>query len=202
MSRQNHILSLAFSAFAAFAAIPAWHGTAQAADSGGPMMLVAKRTVQDPMYGSSVLLVTHMAGGGHIGFIVNKPTPVKVAQAFPDHQPSNAGESLFLGGPVIHNVLFAVVNRRDSPGGDSLQLAPDLFVAAGADTVKGILEKEPEHARFIVGAVVWEPGELAAEVLAGAWYTMEPDSELLLRRQTDRLYEDAVNRAERLASTI
>lgn len=200
MSTPNRSLVVAF---AAFVAVAAWNQPAQAADSSGPVMLVAKRVVHHPLYGSSVLIATPLPEGGHVGFIVNKPTTVKLAHVFPEHGPSKSVvEPLFLGGPANTNMVFAVVNRHDSPGADSLQLAPDLFVATAEATVDGIIEKDAAHARFFVGAVVWAPGELDAEVKAGAWFTLEPDSELLLRRKTLGLYEEAIGRAERVESFI
>ena len=52
------------------------------------------------------------------------------------------------------------------------------------------------------GAVVWAPGELDAEVEAGAWFTLDPDPELLLRRTTAGLYEETIGRAVRAGRAI
>ena len=201
--RQHPALSIAFAVFAVFVGICAWNAPAQAADSTGPLMLVAKRVVHHPLYSSSVLIVTPLPNGGHLGFIVNKPTTVKLAEAFPGHAASKrVVEPLFIGGPANTDIVFALVNRRDSPGVDSLRLAPDMFVAVAETTVDGIIEKESAHARFFVGAVVWAPGELDAELKAGAWFTLEPDAKLLLRKKTAGLYEEAIGRAERVENII
>src|SRR5713226_3405865 len=78
------------------------------------VLLVAKRQFKDPLYSSSILLAKPIPNGGHVGFIVNRPTTVKLAEMFPEHEPSRKiGDPLFLGGPADLNLVFAVVENHD-----------------------------------------------------------------------------------------
>ena len=52
------------------------------------VLLVAKRGFEDPVYGSTIVLARPVEGGGHVGFIVNKPTKMSLAQLFPEHEAS------------------------------------------------------------------------------------------------------------------
>ena len=54
----------------------------------GTAILVAKREMNDRVYGSTVLIVRPLGEGRHIGFIVNKPTSVTLGKLFPKHPPS------------------------------------------------------------------------------------------------------------------
>jgi putative AlgH/UPF0301 family transcriptional regulator len=102
---------------------------------------------------------------------------------------------VFLGGPNHVNSIFAVVHRNQSPGGNSIPLLDDLFLAVDVDVVDSIIEKEPQQARFFAGLVVWEVGELEAEIKRGFWYALEPDSDLVLRKTTQGLWEELSRRS-------
>ena len=138
-----------------------------------------------------------MPDGSSVGFILNKPTPITLGQLFPEHEPSlKVAESVFLGGPVGTNMIVALVERQDSPGVGSIQLAPGLFLATNGEIVDRIIETDPGHARFYAGIVVWRPGELEQELKRGFWFEMEPDTRLVFRKQTAGLWEELVQRSE------
>ena len=65
-----------------------------------------------------------------------------------------------------------------------------------------IIEKESKRARFFAGMVVWQPGELRAELSRGLWYVLDADAQLVLRKKTEGLWEELVGRSERAANTI
>jgi len=167
------------------------------------VILVAKRTLKDRIYGSSVLIARPIGEERHIGFIVNKPTNLTLGKLFPKHAPSQkVVDPVYLGGPTGPEVIFAMVKENKSPGGRSLQLTPGLFLAFDSAVVDHIIETEPQQARFFAGMVMWQPYELADEVKRGLWYVMPVKPDMLLRKTTDNLWEDLVNRAEREANTI
>jgi putative AlgH/UPF0301 family transcriptional regulator len=167
------------------------------------VLLVAKRNLRDRLYGSTILVARPIGDDRHVGFIVNKPTNMTLGKLFPKHTPSQKViDPVYLGGPTGPEVIFAMVKGRDSPGGRSLQLAPGLFVAYDSSIVDRIIETQSQQVRFFVGMVFWAPNELDEEVRRGLWYTLEPQPDLFLRKSTDGLWEDLVNRSERKANTI
>lgn len=172
-------------------------------DEAEAVMLVAKPQLQHPLYGRAILIAKPLAGGVHLGFIVNKPTRVTLGDAFPGHELSKKVTGpAYLGGPVEVTMLFALVQRQDSPGLGSMQLTDDLFVTFAGETVDKIIETEADHARFLFGSVIWRPGELQEEVRRGAWYVMEPESAILLRQNVAGLWEELVRRLEQKASML
>lgn len=186
-------------ASAAILAVPA----AAAPGTGEPMLLVAKPKLSGSAWGSTILIAKPIANGMHIGFIVNKPTQMSLAEAFPEHAPSKrVADPLFLGGPVDLNMVFALVERHVAVSDDALQMAPDLFLATEAKAVDHIIEKESEHARFFIGAVIWRPGELEQELSRDLWFVDEPDPKLVLSKKTEGLWEELVRRAEAKAHMI
>jgi len=167
------------------------------------MLLVAKRQLEDPIWGSTIVLAKPIAGGGHVGFIVNKPTKMSLAELFPEHEPSKrVADPLFLGGTVNMNLVFALVEEHGSRKDGSVRIAPDIFLAYDTKAVDRIIESESDHARFFLGLVVWRPGQLDDELDRGLWYVDQPDAKLVLRRKTDGLWEELLLRLEARANTI
>jgi putative transcriptional regulator len=190
--------SLAF----VFALLLGASGLLRAEDVSEPIILVAKPELRDKLYGSSILVVTPLGGDQHVGFIVNRPTSTSLATVFPEHGPSQkVVDPVYLGGPVGSQLIFAMVRRPDSPGANSLPVMPGLFVAFDAAVVDRIIESESDHARFMAGLVAWQPGELRAEIEAGAWYVLAPDPALVMQKP-EGLWEELVRRSQRAANTI
>jgi len=162
-----------------------------------PVILVAKPALRDRLYRGTILIARPLRSGQHVGFIVNRPTPVKLGTLFPDHGPSQkVVEPIYLGGPVSIEVLFALVQRKESPGKRAMQLTPDLYLVVDRDLVDHIIESEADHARFYAGVVLWAPGELDAEIERGFWYVDDADVGLVLRKSTDGMWEELVKRLE------
>lgn len=176
---------------------------ARAADLEQPVMLVAKPQLKDAFYGSTILLAKAIGNNQHVGFIINKPTSVTMGQAFPGYgSTENEADFVFLGGPANSNMIFALVNRQDSPGRGTIEFAPNIFLAVAAEAVARVIKTDADHARFLLGAVVWRPGELQDELRRGLWYVLEPEAELVLRKKTDGLWEELVRRSEVRANAI
>lgn len=173
------------------------------ADGDAPLILVAKPGLHDEFFGASILIAKPIGDGRHIGFAINRPTDMTLGKLFPEYGPSQKVPGpVYLGGPLNVEFIFALVQSRSNPGGESLQIAQDLFIAVDAKTVDQIIESDPSHARFFAGLIAWRPGELQEEVKRGLWYVEESDSNLVMRNPTDGLWEELVQRFERHASAI
>jgi len=187
-------------------AVPAFAGTVPAravepADE--PVILVAKPGLRDRLYGATILIARPLGNGQHIGFIVNRPTPVKLGTLFPDHGPSQkVVEPIYLGGPVNVETVFALVQRKDNPDSRSMRLTPDLYLVVDRDLVDRVIEAEADRARFYAGVVLWAPGELNAEIERGFWYVDDADVSLVLRKSTAGMWEELVKRLEQRARAI
>ncbi len=201
----NERLSLpaVFLAACAILAI-AWAAPARAADAGDDsILLVAKRQLQDKLYGSSVLLARPIGAARHVGFIMNKPTQVTLGKLFPTHEPSKkVADPVFLGGPVSPEVIFALVQGKQSPGGRSIRILDDLYLAIDSEVVDSVIEKQSKQARFLAGMVLWRPGELHDEIKRGLWYTLDANSDLVVRKSVEGMWEEFVGRSERKANSI
>jgi putative transcriptional regulator len=176
---------------------------AHAEDLTKSMILVARPELADQLYGSTILVVTPMGGEQHAGFIVNRPTDMTLGQVFPQDGPSQkVVDPVYLGGPLSPQVVFALVERKQSPGGQSVELMPGLYAAVDEEVVDRIIQTESQDARFVAGLVIWKRGELSAEIERGAWYVLPPDAHLALQKPSDGLWEELVRVSQLRANSI
>jgi len=191
-----------FMAACALVAI-AWASPVRPADDSDSIILIAKRQLQDKLYGSTILIARPIGADRHVGFIINKPTQMTLGKLFPAHEPSRkVADPVFLGGPVSPEVIFAMVHGKESPGGRSIKILDDLYLAIDSDVVDRVIEKQPAQARFFAGMVLWRPGELNDEVKRGLWYLHDAKADLVLRKPIESMWEELVGRSERKASSI
>ena len=132
-----------------------------------PVILVATPELRGETYAGSVLIVTPIGAGQHIGLIINRPTPMRLSQMFPDHEPSRkVTEPVFLGGPENLEVLFVLVQRQRNEGANAIELTPGLYLEMERKNVDHAIENEHERARFFgrvrVAPEVTSGGEPAA----------------------------------------
>ena len=151
-------------------------GTAQATAPPQAVMLVATERLAGSGYEETVLVATPLPGGEHVGFIINRPTKVKLAMLLPEHAASRkVVDPVYLGGPLLTESLFALA-RRAPEGGDVIPLESGLVLAIDAVTVGRLIETMPNDARYFAGLVVWQAGELDDEIRAGAWEVRPADA--------------------------
>lgn len=172
---------------------------ASAADLSQPLLLVASPDLKGP-YNHTTLIVVP-AGDKHIGFIINRATQTTMGKLFPEHGPSaKVVDPVFFGGPEASDAVFAMVRRN--PGPPSLRLFGDLYVTANAHNVDRIIETMPNDARYFVGFVGWQPGELASEIEKGYWYVGPPDTSLIFEKETGSMWENLVKRMGHRATPL
>ena len=151
--------------------------TSLAADLNRPVMLVATSQLAGSGLDETVLFAAPLPNGMHIGFIVNRPTDVTLAQAFPKHRPSRkVVDPIYFGGPNLAGMLFAAVPTPPQNAGEVLQLMPGLALVSNGEAIDRIIETTPNAARYFVGLFAWPPGVLDEEVRAGAWDVSPADA--------------------------
>jgi putative transcriptional regulator len=169
------------------------------ADTSAPALLVAAPGLTG-LYEHTVLLALPAGNGTSLGFILNRPTQTSLAALFPEVPAARKVRSpLFIGGPALHDSLFALVRSPQPPGASSVQVLPGLFMAFGDNDLSSVVNRFPDRARFYIGLVAWDEGELQSEMDSGAWYVLEPDIELVIQGSTDTLWTRLM---ERLQSVV
>jgi putative transcriptional regulator len=193
------ILAAFAAAFAAillaFAPGPARAEGSEGGSAGKALMLVAKPQL-GAAYSQTVLLVVPLGAAEHVGFIINRPLDAQLSVIFPDHAPAKkVVDPIRFGGPMMADTVFALVHSAGGgPGGDTKRVFGDLFVASRATDIDRIIEQTPNDARYFVGFVGWRAGELDAEIAKGFWYVIDPQEDLLFRKDQRAIWRELVRR--------
>ena len=174
-------------------------GIARAQLQEDAMLLVAHPAFRDLEYRQTVLLAAPAPNGGHVGVILNRPTKRSLGSLFPEHEPSKkVVEPVFYGGPFSRGALVALVRSDQTPGGGSVLLMNNLYLAFRANTIDHVIETTPNEARYFVGYVGWRPGELKSEIDRGLWSVMNADVDTIFRKDTDSLWEELLQQSRRI----
>jgi putative transcriptional regulator len=165
-------------------------GAARAVDLSQAVILVASNRLAGSIYEQTVILAAPLPQGGHLGFVVNRPTSVKLESLFPDQASThNVVDPVYAGGPVLPRAVFAVLRKAPDNNGNFLPLMPGLVVAIDGATVDRIIETTPNDARYFVGLMFWAPDDLDDEIRSGAWEVRPADVDTVLRANSPGLWK-------------
>ncbi|CAM5528044.1 YqgE/AlgH family protein [Streptomyces abikoensis] len=176
-------------------------------------LLVATPALADPNFDRAVVLLLDHDEEGSLGVILNRPTPVGVADIL-ESWAALAGEPgvVFQGGPVSLDSALGVAvvpgEGHGKTGSSSVAVGDGPLGWRRVHGAIGLvdLEAPPEllaaalgSLRIFAGYAGWGPGQLEDELVEGAWYVVEsepgdvssPDPSQLwravLRRQRNEL---------------
>jgi putative transcriptional regulator len=165
-------------------------GAARAVDLSQAVILVASNRLAGSIYEQTVILAAPLPQGGHLGFVVNRPTSMKLESLFPDQASThNVVDPVYAGGPVLPRAVFAVMRKAPDNNGNFLPLMPGLVVAIDGATVDRIIETTPNDARYFVGLMFWAPDDLDDEIRNGAWEVRPADVDTVWRANSPGLWK-------------
>jgi putative AlgH/UPF0301 family transcriptional regulator len=165
-------------------------GAARAVDLSQAVILVASERLKGSLYEQTVVLAAPLPQGGHMGFVVNRPTSVKLETLFPEQASThNVVEPVYAGGPVLSRGVFAVTRKAPDNSDSVVPLMPGLVVAIDGETVDRIIETTPNDARYFVGLMIWAPDELDEQIDQGAWDVRPADVDTVLPASVPGLWK-------------
>jgi putative AlgH/UPF0301 family transcriptional regulator len=166
-------------------------GAARATDLADPVVLVASARLDNTAFAQTVVIAAPVpAAGGHIGFIVNRPTKVKLELLLPDQERAhNVVEPVYLGGPALPNGLFALTRDVPTDTANAIPLMPGVFALVDGEAIDRLIEKTPNAARYLVGMMLWNDGELEQQISDGLWEVRPPDPQTVLPTKAPGLWD-------------
>jgi putative transcriptional regulator len=154
------------------------------------LFLVASRDLRDPNFASTVVLLTSYGRSGAMGLIVNRRSQTPLSRIFPALSGKIRADLIHEGGPVSRSGALALVRSKTRPEPDSRPVVADVYLVAS----KGVLDKllnggSHEDLRVYLGYAGWAPGQLEAEVEAGAWHLVRANEAGVFDGNPDTLWE-------------
>lgn len=139
-------------------------------------LLVATPALADPNFDRAVVLLLDHDEEGSLGVVLNRPTPVGVADIL-ESWGELAGEPgvVFQGGPVS---LDSALGLAVIPGDEGPLGWRRVYGAIGLvdlETPPELLARALGSLRIFAGYAGWGPGQLEEELREGAWYVVESE---------------------------
>ena len=156
-------------------------------------LLIAMPMLIDPNFRQTVILLCEHGPDGSLGLVVNRPTDVEVSTLVQDFPDLASAEWVYAGGPVGRNAMLVLCRGNDTP--EEPGILKDVFLAKDLEMLKfqGQLGLEG-RIRCYVGYAGWAPGQLEAEVNAGAWHLIPGDSSLIFDANPATLWQEMMAR--------
>ena len=179
-----------------------------------PVLLLAMPQVLDPFFHRSVVLLVRHEDEGSLGFIVNRPTGIKVNEILKGMEVDWQGREdvvAYFGGPVQPNlgtVLFGPRSRSPAPSAaaptEDAEAGGDFVGEAASEVLAGVsltqhvgdlsrlAESPPERFRLFLGYAGWGAGQLIEEILRNDWLTAPARGDLIFAPDPDRVWSAAL----------
>jgi putative transcriptional regulator len=132
-------------------------------------LLVSEPFLLDSYFKRAVVLLSEHDEQGTLGFILNKPTDVKLNEAVDDFPEFDV--PLFFGGPVETDTLFYIHTVGELITG-AKEIVQGIWWGGDYDRLKFLIDTRqirPDQIRFYAGYSGWEPKQLDSELKEKAW---------------------------------
>lgn len=165
-----------------------------------PLFLLAMPQVLDPFFRRSVvLLVHHDAVEGSLGFIVNRPTELRLKDILQDLEiPWQSDDSpfAFFGGPVRPEVGTLLFRDRSLLGGDDeaggREICPGVSASQNVSDLETLETRPGDSFRLYLGYAGWGEGQLEQEILRNDWLLAPVLTDLIFSHTPDEAWRSAL----------
>ncbi len=132
-------------------------------------LLISEPFLLDSYFKRAVVLLSEHDDKGTLGFILNKPTDVRLNDAVDDFPEFDA--PLYFGGPVETDTLFYIHTLGERLKG-AKEIVSGIWWGGDYDQLKFLIDTHqirPDQIRFYAGYSGWEPKQLEGELKEKAW---------------------------------
>lgn len=172
-----------------------------------PGLLLAGPQLGDPNFARSVVLLGKHDEDGALGWVVNGRALAPVGELLRGAELVGAGDALpataafqraaRVGGPVQPASGYLVYRRV--PGVEvtsEVSIGEHLGVCSDPEVLRAVVRGEvlPDFL-LLLGYAGWGPGQLEAEIRAGAWLPAPLDEELVLAEDLESLWDRAYRKS-------
>ncbi|XLZ69637.1 YqgE/AlgH family protein [Massilia sp. SR12] len=162
--------------------------------------LIAMPSMQDPIFGGTVVYVCEHNENGVLGVVINKPTDMTMEVLFDriDLEVSSAAERhlesepIMFGGPVQDDRGF-VLHTPGARYSSSLTVTNDVAFTTSIDVLEAVARGHgPERMMVSIGYAGWSPGQLEDELARNGWLTVAADPRVVFDTPIEERYNAAM----------
>lgn len=141
-------------------------------------LLVATPELGEGAFHRAVVQLLDHDEDGALGVVINRPTPVDVAEVLPDWQPYACEPGvLFQGGPVALDSALGLAVAADGPESEPTgwRRVVGRLGMVDLDTTPEEVVTSMSQLRIFAGYAGWSGGQLEDELAEGAWFVVGAD---------------------------
>jgi putative transcriptional regulator len=162
--------------------------------------LIAMPSMQDPIFGGTVVYVCEHNDKGVLGVVINKPTDMTMDVLFEridlklseGLRSSVSSAPIMFGGPVQDDRGFVL----HSPSGrysSSLSVTDEVAFTTSIDVLEAVANGDgPQRMLVSIGYAGWSPGQLEEEIARNGWLTVHADARVLFDLPIEERYNAAI----------
>ncbi len=162
--------------------------------------LIAMPSMEDPIFGGTVVYICEHNDKGVLGVVINKPTDMTMEILFEridlkiaEGLHSNVvNEPIMFGGPVQDDrgfVLHSPCERYSS----SLTVTDEIAFTTSIDVLEAVANGNgPQRLLVSIGYAGWSPGQLEDEIGRNGWLTVGADAHVLFDLPIEERYTSAI----------
>ncbi len=154
-------------------------------------LLLAEPFMADPNFKRSVVFICENQKSGSVGFILNRPMPLKLTEAVEDIFDFDA--TLYYGGPVQTDTLHFIHNVSDLEG--CIRIIDGLYWGGNFEALKAIINSgqvRPENFRFFLGYSGWDMSQLDSELADNSWIIHPAKASHVFKEKPDTLWKEVL----------
>jgi putative AlgH/UPF0301 family transcriptional regulator len=161
-------------------------------------ILVASRSLGDPHFAQTVILLVQYDAGGVVGLILNRRTELPVSRVLGDYQAAkDRSDPVYFGGPVDSQQVRAL---RKSPAklDGATQICHGVYqIATKAQLEQALTDQAaPKAFHVYLGYAGWHADQLRKEMELGAWFVFPGDAETVFHPDPDFLWPQMIRKTE------
>ena len=162
--------------------------------------LIAMPSMQDPIFGGTVVYICEHNDKGVLGVVINKPTDMTMEILFEriDLKISDGlhsevvNEPIMFGGPVQDDRGF-VLHTPGTPYSSSLTVTSEVAFTTSIDVLEAVAAGNgPSRLLVSIGYAGWSPGQLEDEIGRNGWLTVGADAHVLFDLPIEERYNAAI----------
>jgi len=141
-------------------------------------LLISKPLTEDDFFHNSVIFLTQHSNDSVVGFILNKPTEIKINDLIEDFP--NIEVKVYFGGPVASDNLY-FIHRSPQKIDGSIHITSDVYWGGEFDQIKKLINDgilSIKDIRFFIGYSGWGVDQLRCELENESWIIDELEHSL------------------------
>ncbi len=159
--------------------------------------LVAKRSLGDPNFIQTVILMIQYSKESAMGLVINDPSDIPMSKLFSGIKGSKDSTGvLYFGGPVQRTGAQALIRSKTKPE-EARHVFDDIYISGSSTLLENTIEAgaKSDTFRVYLGYSGWGPGQLDREIEAGAWHVVKGDAASVFDPNPSSVWERMIRRS-------